>query len=218
MEHKAVYNFFVKNFNLEDGQPIPEWLQEHYNFMLKPRHETNTIEGSVYKIINCVDDLIYVGSTSQSLAQRMAGHRLTAKKSKIFLYEHMRKIGIENFKICLLEKVYYKHNELWKLHVREQFWIEKLNTFKNGLNSTKACFLSTDKKPRTKEEFDNLCIEADTKKRLKKIKKKHRCICCNQSFNTKTIKKRHFKGTKKHHRNAVAYWKNRYSDVIDDLS
>lgn len=66
-----------------------------------------TIIGKIYKVINNVDDMVYIGSTIQNkLSNRMSNHRTNAKlnikKSKF--YEHMRLIGIDNFKIILISK------------------------------------------------------------------------------------------------------------------
>lgn len=58
---------------------------------------------NVYKIINDIDDKIYIGSTSTELWHRMSQHRADARKGeKSPLYRHMREIGIEHFKIELV--------------------------------------------------------------------------------------------------------------------
>ena len=40
-------------------------------------------KAKIYNICNDVDDEIYIGSTCQSLSQRMAEHRRTTKRPKI---------------------------------------------------------------------------------------------------------------------------------------
>ena len=39
-----------------------------------------------YKILNSIDDEIYVGSTMKTLSQRMAQHRLAVKRGKVVKY------------------------------------------------------------------------------------------------------------------------------------
>ena len=64
----------------------------------------NYNNGKVYKLCNNIDDLIYIGSTICTLSAHMALHHLHAKKNyNVNLYKHMNKLGIENFKIVLIE-------------------------------------------------------------------------------------------------------------------
>jgi Uri superfamily endonuclease len=58
----------------------------------------------IYKITNKKTDDVYVGSTIQTLKNRFKAHKSNANVNKPGkLYECMRKIGIEHFKIELLE-------------------------------------------------------------------------------------------------------------------
>ena len=84
------------------------------------------IIGRIYKIINNVDDMIYVGSTVKPLVKRLGDHMYEYNRgTKLNLYEHFRKIGVENFEMELLEwKQVRNMNELYRL---EQDWIEKQN-------------------------------------------------------------------------------------------
>jgi hypothetical protein len=91
--------------------------------------------GRVYKLENHVDALVYIGETTQTLSARMAGHRGRLKKgdAKNKLYEHMRLIGVENFKpMILLETLLNCTKEV--LTAREDFYIKQFDTVKNGLN------------------------------------------------------------------------------------
>jgi hypothetical protein len=66
--------------------------------------KANYENGKVYKIVNMVDDEIYVGSTCYSLTKRMSMHKRDAQTSKMAkVHVKMRNIGIENFKIILIE-------------------------------------------------------------------------------------------------------------------
>jgi len=62
-------------------------------------------QGKIYKIVNTVDDKIYIGSSIQKLHNRMNNHRTKASnlKKKSIFYEHMRLLGVEHFKIILIK-------------------------------------------------------------------------------------------------------------------
>ena len=67
---------------------------------------TKRYQGRIYRIINDIDHLAYIGSTTQQLCVRMAEHRRNARKgSKHPIYKHMRKLGIDHFKILLLQNI-----------------------------------------------------------------------------------------------------------------
>lgn len=87
------------------------------------------LTGKIYKIFNTIDDKIYVGSSTQStLAKRMSQHRNVYKRDRcknIKLYIHMKEIGIDNFKIELIEL--YPCNSKDELHAREGHWCRTLN-------------------------------------------------------------------------------------------
>ena len=93
--------------------------------------------GRVYKVTNTIDDLIYVGSTTQTLAQRMTEHRNKAKNGKLKrLYDHMRNVGIPNFKVFLLEQTGPVTRE--GLLALENKYICELDTVNHGLNERYA--------------------------------------------------------------------------------
>lgn len=60
-------------------------------------------DAKIYKLINSVNDKIYIGSTCQLLCNRMSCHRSHAERRNAPVYQEMRKLGIENFKIVLIE-------------------------------------------------------------------------------------------------------------------
>jgi len=89
--------------------------------------------GKIYKITNDVNDKVYVGSTTQGLRERMIGHRSDRKrKSHLSLYVDMDNIGVEHFKMELIEE--YPCECKRELLLREEYWIRKLNTNKCGYN------------------------------------------------------------------------------------
>lgn len=91
--------------------------------------------GRVYQIINDVDDLKYVGSTSETLSRRMVNHRF--KGSSPYpadepLYQHMQNIGVSHFAILLLEQTGPITKEA--LRALENKYMIAMDTVNNGLN------------------------------------------------------------------------------------
>lgn len=86
----------------------------------------------IYQIINDINQKIYVGKTEFSIEKRFKEHCQDAfreRNEKRPLYSAMRKYGIENFHIELIE-------ETDNPEEREIFWIEQKRSFKNGYNAT----------------------------------------------------------------------------------
>ena len=86
----------------------------------------------IYKIINDINNKVYVGQTAYSLEKRFKEHCKDAfedRNEKRPLYAAMRKYGVEHFHIELLE-------ETDNPEEREKFWIEEFNSFKYGYNAT----------------------------------------------------------------------------------
>ena len=61
--------------------------------------------GKIYKIVNTVNDKVYIGSTTRTLAQRMGDHRKCAKGDRSRFYKAMRWHGVANFRIELIRNV-----------------------------------------------------------------------------------------------------------------
>ena len=101
----------------------------------------------IYKILNTIDDDVYVGSTCQPLSKRMAKHRESMNdKTKIHgnmkIYQKMRELGKEHFYIELVEEC--PCDNLEQLRAREGHHIRQIGT----LNKLVA--------GRSKQEFDKL--------------------------------------------------------------
>ena len=93
--------------------------------------------GKIYIIRNSIDDRTYVGSTCQSLSQRMAEHRSCVNKTRdkdYKIYRFMSEIGVKHFKIELLEECKCENND--QLRKREG---ELIREYKPELNSRIEC-------------------------------------------------------------------------------
>ena len=62
--------------------------------------------GKIYRLVNDVNDIVYVGSTTASLRKRMAGHRYSSdvRLSKSSFYSSMRLVGSDRFEIILVKE------------------------------------------------------------------------------------------------------------------
>ena len=86
----------------------------------------------IYKIINDINDKVYIGATNFSLEKRWKEHiRDSRKILNRDLYNDMRLYGIEHFKIELIEE-----SSCDELYYQEVYWINRYNSFYNGYNST----------------------------------------------------------------------------------
>ena len=86
----------------------------------------------IYQIVNKINQKIYVGKTEFSIEKRFKEHCQDAfrdRNKKRPLYAAMRKYGVENFYIELIE-------ETDNPEEREIYWIEQKRAFKNGYNAT----------------------------------------------------------------------------------
>lgn len=89
----------------------------------------------IYKIINSINQKIYIGKTLFSIEKRFKEHLDEASRTRSNnrpLYNAIKKYGKENFSIELVEKI--ENEEI--LEEREKFWIEHFNSYKNGYNAT----------------------------------------------------------------------------------
>ncbi len=86
----------------------------------------------IYRIVNDINDKIYIGKTQFSIEKRFRQHCKDSQRqqcNKRPLYNAMRKYGIQHFSIELIEETNNPEE-------REKFWIEQYNSYKNGYNAT----------------------------------------------------------------------------------
>lgn len=59
--------------------------------------------GKIYKVVNNINNCIYIGSTCQPITRRMTEHRREAKTKTTPFYTAMRDVGIDHFRIILVK-------------------------------------------------------------------------------------------------------------------
>ena len=85
--------------------------------------------GRIYRILNYIDNEVYVGSTCQPLSKRMATHRVgmnNETKARKPLYIKMKEHGVEHFYIELIEEHPCENGE--QLRKREGHYIREIGT------------------------------------------------------------------------------------------
>jgi hypothetical protein len=116
--------------------------------------------GKVYKLVNNVDDKIYVGSTCHSLKRRKQEHKDKSKISpNTLVYRHIVNIGWDNVDIVLIEDVpCNSKEELWQ---RERYYTELYNSELNTLRP----ITSVEEKRETRQIYHQNNIDEIIEKR-----------------------------------------------------
>ena len=123
--------------------------------------------GYIYCISNTINDKLYVGKTLLPIEKRFREHCYDSSRQKYEnrpLYRAMNKYGVENFKVSLLEKA---PAEI--LDIKEQYWIDKLGSYKLGYNATQG---GEGKLIYDEDEFTE---DFENGLNLKEIAEKHKC-------------------------------------------
>ena len=83
-------------------------------------------KGKIYKIVDSNEEMVYIGSTVNTLARRMVNHRADYNRNH-FTTSHIifNKYGVENCKILLLEN--YPCNSKEELNRREAELIKEFD-------------------------------------------------------------------------------------------
>lgn len=87
--------------------------------------------GYIYKIVNSINDKVYIGQTRKTLEQRFLTHLNEAKcGTDRPLYRAIRKYGADKFSIHLVEEC-----DVEMLNQREIYWIEEFHGYSEGYNA-----------------------------------------------------------------------------------
>ena len=151
-------------------QPITQLIHETYK-------NDNYQNGKIYKFINTDGDVVYVGSTKNSLEKRMSMHKYNynhVEGMQQNLYRWLRENGgFESITIELVEK--YPCATKQELEARERYWIEQLKPITNHIIPT-----------RTKQEYKQL---PESKEKDKEYREKnHKTILEKQKEYRETNK------------------------------
>ena len=92
----------------------------------------NYTNGLIYKITNTIDNMIYIGSTTIDINERYIRHLQDSLFKPSKLYQHMRSLGKDNFKIELIEKCPCSTEK--ELTARESHFIRETQSHIFGLN------------------------------------------------------------------------------------
>jgi len=139
--------------------------------------------GRIYKILNYIDDDIYVGSTCQPLSKRMAKHRSSINsttKGHRALYAKMRELGVEQFYIELIEECPCDNKE--QLHKREGEFIREFGTLNHVISGRSKKEWTHDNKEHCKERAKQ--YYKDNKEQIKETQKQYK-ISHSEPLNAK---------------------------------
>jgi hypothetical protein len=90
----------------------------------------------IYKIINDINEMIYVGSTYQTLANRFSAHKSKARSgSTTSIHTTMREIGIDNFRIELIKTIEMKTIQEYEQEEMNKFDPNLLINDKNAFDN-----------------------------------------------------------------------------------
>lgn len=78
---------------------------------------------NIYKIVNSINDKIYVGQTTRNIRERFYEHKKTSNPC-VFLKQAMQKYGKDKFSISLIETV----SSIEEANERESYWISLYNS------------------------------------------------------------------------------------------
>ena len=154
-------------------------------------------KAKIYRIVSNVCDLVYYGSTCETLSRRLQEHRsayksyLNGKSKNISSYEVIEK---GNYQIILVEN--YPCNSREELKARERFYIENNNcvnkcipgrTYKEYYQDNREKKLEYLKEYREKNhekilEYFKEYYEANSEKILEQKKEKIRCEICDSEI------------------------------------
>lgn len=125
----------------------------------------------VYKIVNDINNKVYVGRTIRNIDIRWSEHVKAAKNSnKRHIYCAMRKYGLEHFSIILLET----YKSLSDVIKKEAYYCKKLNAYTDGYNMTTAGEVNPMDCAISKQSHDTIMRDPDVRLKISATMKKVR--------------------------------------------
>jgi group I intron endonuclease len=129
---------------------------------------TTSCSFCVYKITNTLNGKLYIGITIRPLQTRWKQHITQSRTSEYPLHKSMRKYGIDQFTIEVIEMC-IDHTTLLQ---RERYWIECYNTMiPNGYNITAGGegIFGMHRSEETKRKIANKPITPEFRQRMREI-------------------------------------------------
>lgn len=135
----------------------------------------------IYKITNKINNKVYIGQTSRTLAVRIREHQIAAERSDgFYLHNAIKKYGWENFEVCVLAET----DDRDALNMLERYYIQKFNSDVKGYNLAPGGHVNCMDSPKVKEHHDSVMrsqavrekISATMRKRIEEhgISEEHR--------------------------------------------
>lgn len=123
----------------------------------------------IYKITNLVNNKCYIGQAKDIHERYFNHHQYDYKRLDYQIYQAMRKYGLTNFSIEVVELC-----DSSELNEKEIYWINKLNSFQNGYNMTLGgqslspnIFLDETEEKRRKTRKQNKSLQSENHPRAK---------------------------------------------------
>lgn len=120
----------------------------------------------VYKIVNDVDDLIYIGSTKNKLSARFHGHKKTEEHKKRNIHKHMDNLGHEHFKIILIDEFIVENRDQQRKH--EQNEIDKYSGSGLLLNTLNAYQSPSNDRTEYYSRYENEIRDINRKREIRR--------------------------------------------------
>ena len=142
-------------------------------------------KSKIYKIVCNVTNLIYIGSTTQTLSQRLQDHRSDYKKylnKKFPFISSFKIIENNNYEIILIEDCRCERKE--QLLSRERFWIENTECVNLKIPSRTQKEYRENNREKIKEQMKQY-----RENNLEKVKEKHKEWCENNKEKIKEYNK-----------------------------
>lgn len=128
--NKNTQNLNYNLYTTEIPKPKPTFK---YNYI------PNKDSGCVYKIVNLINNKMYIGQT-KNFTKRIQCHKSSYINNDTFLYNAINKYGWDNFEVSIVEdNIPNSH-----LRSRETYYIDMLDTYRNGYNSSNNKLLNND--------------------------------------------------------------------------
>lgn len=127
----------------------------------------NYQNGKIYQLVNDVNNKVYIGSTSQSLCRRMNVHRDCGKtlRRESPLYSAMHEIGIEHFRILLVQNA--------PCHSKEELFAIEYDTMRQFQQRgfiLYNCMIDGRYSEETREKLRCRFVSEETRAKLSKIR------------------------------------------------